>query len=59
MNNRVTICQPTLYEKLQKTTFFRPNDSFVTNTPCFLGPKFDYYLTKLSAADIQFGGSLE
>ena len=25
--------------------FFRPSDPFVTNTPCFLGSKFEYYLT--------------
>ena len=26
--------------------FFRPSDPFVTNTPHFLGSKFEYYLTK-------------
>ena len=25
--------------------FFRPNDPFVTNTPCFLGSKFEYSFT--------------
>ena len=55
----VTICHPATYEKPQKMAFFRPSDPFVTNTPCFLGPKFDYYLTKFDGAIIQFGGSLE
>ena len=45
MNIFVTICQPTVYEKPQKMAFFRPRDTFVTNTPCFLGSKFEYYLT--------------
>ena len=30
--------------------FFRPSDPFVTNTPCFLGSKFEYYLTKFRLA---------
>ena len=42
---RVTICQLILYEKPQKSAFFRPSDLFVTNTPCFLGPKFEYSFT--------------
>ena len=45
MNIFVTICQPTVYEKPQKMAFFRPRDTFVTYTPCFLGSKFEYYLT--------------
>ena len=45
MNIFVTICQPTVYEKPQKMAFFRPRDTFVTNTPCFLWSKFEYYLT--------------
>ena len=31
--------------------FFRPSDPFVTNTPCFLGSKFEYYLTKFRFAE--------
>ena len=50
MNILVTICQPTVYEKPQKMAFFRPRDTFVTNTPCFLGSKFEYYLTNNSLA---------
>ena len=46
MNIRVTNCQSILYEKSQKSAFFQPSDPFVTNTPCFLGSKFEYYLTK-------------
>ena len=25
--------------------FFRPSDPFVVSTPCFLGSKFEYFLT--------------
>ncbi len=46
MNNRVTICHSTTHEKPQKMRYFRPNDPFVTNTPCFLGSKFEYFFTK-------------
>ena len=46
MKIHVTICQSTLYEKDQKSAFFRPSDPFVTNTPHFLGSKFEYSLTK-------------
>ena len=35
-----------LYEKRQKSTFFRTNDPFVVITPHFLGSKFEYLLTK-------------
>ena len=45
MQIRVTICHPTLYEKPQKLAFFRPSDPFVVSTPCFLGSKFEYFLT--------------
>ena len=33
------------YRKPQKIAFFRPSDPFVTNTPCFLGSKFEYSFT--------------
>ena len=39
-------------------TFFRPSDPFVTNTPYFLEPKFEYYLTEFVGTIIQFGGSM-
>ena len=50
---RVTIWQPTYYEKHQKTTFFRPSDPFVTNTPYFLDSKFEYYLTKFRSPEFE------
>ena len=37
-------------------TFFRPSDPFVTNTPYFLEPKFEYYLTEFVGTIIQFCG---
>ena len=36
--------------------FFRPNAPFVCADGLNLGPKFEYYLTELSEANIQFGG---
>ena len=45
MNILVTICQSTVHKKLQKMAFFRPRDTFMIITPCFLGSKFEYYLT--------------
>ena len=46
----VTICQTTLYEKRQKTTFFQPSDPFIRAEALNLGPKFEYYLTKVCSA---------
>ena len=33
--------------------FFRPSDPFVTNTPHFLGSKFEYYLTKSRSPEFE------
>ena len=38
------------YRKPQKLPFFRPNAPFVVSTPCFLGSKFEYYLTNYRLA---------
>jgi len=43
---RVTIYQPILYEKPQKSPFFRPSDPSVRSDALYLGSKFEYYLTK-------------
>ena len=50
MNNRVTICHSTTYEKPQKMAFFRPEDPFVCADALNLGSKFEYYLTILRPA---------
>ena len=42
---RVTIYQPILYEKPQKSPFFRPSDPFVVSAPCFWGSNFEYSFT--------------
>ena len=41
--NRLSVNELT---KTSKNGVFRPSDSFVTSTPCFLGSKFEYSLTK-------------
>ena len=53
MNNRVTICHSTTYEKPQKSRYFRPSDPFVISTPHFLGSKFEVFLTKSRSAEFE------
>ena len=51
MKNRVIICQTTIYKKPQKLPFFRPKDSFMTKTPCFLGSKLEVFMTNSYSAE--------
>ena len=51
MNNRITICQPTLYEKPQKMRYFRPENFSFVQMPLiwgqnsnFLGQIFDDFV---------------
>ena len=41
--------------EIVKMPFFRPSDPFVRADGLNLGPKFEYYLTELSKANIQSG----
>ena len=54
MNIRVTICQSTLYEKPQKSAFFRPKIFLFRKKPLIWGQKSNFPLQNLAIRSVEF-----